>query len=245
MQQEQPERSRPPVRERPAYTPIFNFPVLIAISIGLLVAVYGVQSLVLPASDEEWLLETFAFSPLRYVLPLGGQDLAWVWTPVTYSLLHGSWQHLLFNALWMSIFGTPVVRRIGTMRYLLFWIASAAVSAGFYALLHWGEPALLIGASGAISALMGAACRFAFPAGGSAYDPQRGHLYPRQPIGSVFRNRTVAVYILVWLFGNVVVGLGLPIFGEVDGAVAWEAHVGGFAFGFLLFGLFDRQPSQR
>lgn len=245
MEQDNQQEPVPEEPQRKANAPIFNFPALISFSIGLLVLIYGVQSLLLPLYWADWFVVTFAFIPARYVHPLTAEDLSWLWTPVSYSLLHASWQHLLFNVLWMSIFGTPVVRRIGTLRYFLFWIGSSAAAAALYALLHWGQAVLLIGASGAISALMGAACRFAFPANGRPYDPQKGHLYPLQSFGDVFTNRTVVVYIAAWLFGNVVVGLGLPIFGDIGGAVAWEAHLGGFVFGFVLFGLFDPKRHQR
>lgn len=219
--------------------PVFNFPAPIAVSLLLLVAIYLLQEYLLPPDLGEAFVVSLAFSPVRYVYPLAGQNLEWLWTPVTYSLLHGSWEHLFFNGLWLAAFGTPVVRRIGTGRYLVFWIVSAVVSAALHAALNWGAPTLLVGASGVISALMGAACRFAFPASGRAYNPQFGHLYPRQPVTAVFRNRTVTIFVLIWLFGNLVVGLGIPLFGDVGGIIAWDAHIGGFAFGFFCFGLFD------
>lgn len=245
MEQDNQPTSVPEEPQRKANAPIFNFPTLITFSIGLLVLIYVVQSLLLPPDWADWFVVTLAFIPARYVHAFAEQDMGWLWTPVSYSLLHGSWQHLVFNVLWMAIFGTPVVRRIGTVRYFLFWIGSSAFAAAFFALLHWGQAVLLIGASGAISALMGAACRFAFPANGRPYDPQKGYLYPLQSFGAVFTNRSVVAYIAAWLFGNVVVGLGLPIFGDLGGSVAWEAHLGGFLFGFALFGLFDPQRRQR
>ena len=157
---------------------------------------------------------------------------------MTYSLLHGSIEHVGFNSLWLAAFGAPVVRRIGTVRYLLFWIFSAAASAFFHAGLNWGDETLLVGASGVVSALMGAACRFAFPSG-RGYNRLSGHLYPRQPILAAFRNRTVVIFMVMWLLGNVLIALGLPLVGAESGEIAWDAHIGGFLFGFLLFALFD------
>lgn len=242
MTTEPPVNSEPSGEQPPPRQPVFNFPPPISVSILLLAALYLLQDYLLPSDMAEAFIVSLAFSPIRYVYPLAEQNLEWLWTPVTYSLLHGGWQHLLFNALWLAAFGTPVARRIGTPRYILFWIVSAVAAAALHAALNWGEPTLLVGASGVISALMGAACRFAFPASGLAYNPQFGHLYPRQPITAVFRNRTVAIFILLWLFGNLVVGLGIPLVGDIEGAIAWDAHLGGFAFGFLFFGLFDPQP---
>ncbi|MCX8997731.1 rhomboid family intramembrane serine protease [Rhizobiaceae bacterium BDR2-2] len=219
--------------------PVFNFPAPITLSILLIIGLYVLPAYLLPADLSEAFVISLAFSPVRYVYPLTGQNLEWLWTPVTYSLLHGGWEHLLFNALWLAAFGTPVVRRIGTTRFVLFWIVSAVAAAILHAVLNWGEVTLLIGASGVISGLMGAACRFAFPASGRAYNPQFGHLYPRQSILSAFGNRTVAIFIAIWLFGNLVIGLGIPLFGDLGGAIAWDAHLGGFAFGFFCFALFD------
>ena len=224
--------------------PAFNLPRILVLSLALLVVLYLVQEYVLTGDTQVAFIVTLAFTPIRYVYPLAEQGLVWLWTPVTYSLLHGSIEHLLFNSLWLAAFGAPVVRRIGTVRYLLFWILSAAASAFFHAGLHWGEETLLIGASGVVSALMGAACRFAFP-DGRGYDRSFGHLHPRQTVIGAFSNRTVVFFIAMWLIGNVLVAVGLPLFGGESGAIAWDAHIGGFLFGFLLFALFDPVRSRQ
>ncbi len=227
-----------------ASPPIFNMPQALSMTLALLFAIYGIWAYVL---NDEWqsiIFVHFGFTPLRYVYPLMDQDLAWLWTPVTYSLLHGSLQHIGFNVLWLAAFGAPVIRRIGTLRYILFWILSAATAAFFHAALHWGQETILVGASGVVSALMGAACRFAFN-GRRGYDRIGGHLNPRQSILGAFRNRTVVIFTLMWLLGNVLIALGLPLVGADVGEVAWDAHIGGFLFGFLLFGAFDPIPVVR
>lgn len=221
--------------------PIFNMPRSLTVSLGLLLVIYLVWAYLLDEASQTFILVQFGFTPLRYAYPLGEQDWAWLWSPVTYSLLHGSIEHIGFNALWLAAFGAPVIRRIGTLRYVLFWILSAAAAAFFHAAIHWGEETLMVGASGVVSALMGAACRFAFPPSGG-YDRVWGHLYPRQSVLAVFRNRTVVIFTLMWLFGNVLVALGLPLLGADAGEIAWDAHIGGFLFGFLLFALFDPAP---
>jgi membrane associated rhomboid family serine protease len=218
--------------------PVFNLPRVLVISLLLLAGLYMVQEYILVGDQHIAFIVTLAFTPVRYVFPLAEQGYEWLWTPVTYSLLHGSIEHILFNALWLMAFGAPVVRRIGAVRYVIFWILSAAASAFFHAALHWGQETLLIGASGVVSALMGTACRFAFPAG-QGYDRRFGHLYPRQSILGAFSNRTVVMFTAMWLFGNLLVAIGLPLIGSDSGAIAWDAHVGGFLFGFLFFGLFD------
>ena len=113
----------------PERVPVFNLPGAILAALALLGLIYAAQALLLSAATVEWLTFTFGFLPLRYVYPLSEQGLAWLWTPVTYSLLHGSLEHLAFNGLWLAAFGTPVVRRIGNGRFVLYWIASAAAGA--------------------------------------------------------------------------------------------------------------------
>jgi membrane associated rhomboid family serine protease len=232
-------RAEPADEER---QPVFNLPGVLMLSLLLIVGIYVIDTYLLDEGLQSEVLIEFAFTPLRYVYPLSAQGLEWLWTPVTYSLLHGSIEHVGFNALWLAAFGAPVARRIGTVRYVLFWILSAAAAAFFHAALNWGEQTVLIGASGVVSALMGAACRFAFPERGG-YDRTFGHLYPRQTILGAFRNRTVVIFTVMWLAGNVLIAVGIPLVGGGAGEIAWDAHIGGFLFGFLLFALFDPVPA--
>lgn len=236
-QRNQDEEYRGGAAEPAARQPVFNLPRSLSLTMLLLGGLFAADAFLLGAQERSMLLFYLAFTPLRYVYPLAEQGLEWLWTPVTYSLLHGGIEHLLFNALWLLAFGAPVVRRIGTFRYILFWAMSAAASAFFHAALHWGDQTILIGASGVVSALMGAACRFAFPARGG-FNRIYGHLFPRQSVLASFRNRTVAVFIAIWLAGNLLIAAGLPLVGGA-GEIAWDAHIGGFLFGFLLFGFFD------
>lgn len=230
--------------ERPS-EPVFNLPGLLVITLVLLAVVYLVGEYLLSDDGYAWYLFTFGFIPMRYVVPFSQQGMEWLWTPITYSLMHGSTMHIVFNGLWLAAFGTPVMRRIGAVRFILLWCLSAAASAFGHAALNWHDMTVLIGASGVVSALMGAACRFAFPPHGGGFNPALGHLYPRQSIIAAFKNRTVVIFTVMWLLGNVLVAVGVPIFGDAAGAIAWDAHIFGFAFGFLLFDLFDPLPRQK
>ncbi|MFN7011078.1 MAG: rhomboid family intramembrane serine protease [Allorhizobium sp.] len=230
----------PQDKPAPERVPVFNLPGAILAALVPLGLIYAAQALLLPASTVQWLTITFGFLPLRYVYPLSEQGLEWLWTPVTYSLLHGSLEHLAFNGLWLAAFGTPVVRRIGTFRFVLFWIASAAAGAAVHAAVNWGQPSIMIGASGVVSALMGSACRFAFGRPGrAAFQHHVGFQPPRLGILEALSQRTVRVFIIAWFFGNIAIAFGLPLFGDLSGTIAWDAHIGGFLFGFLLFALFD------
>ncbi|MBB3947590.1 membrane associated rhomboid family serine protease [Rhizobium skierniewicense] len=229
----------------PQKTPVFNLPGVLVAILGVLIAVHVISTYLLSEDAYGWFLYTFGFIPLRYAVPLSQQGLEWLWTPITYSFLHGGIEHILFNGLWLMAFGAPVLRRIGTLRFILLWCVSSAVAAFGHAFLNWGDVTVLIGASGVVSALMGAACRFAFPANGGRYHPAIGHRLPRQGIVEALTNRTVLIFTLMWLFGNVLIAVGIPLFGDVGGEVAWDAHIFGFLLGFLFFALFDRKDAVR
>jgi membrane associated rhomboid family serine protease len=96
----------------------------------------------------------------------------------------------------------------------------------------------LVGASGAISGMMGAAARFGFRTGRGA--GRSGFQGPLLTIPEALRSRTVITFLAVWFIINLATGLASGIPG-VEGAIAWEAHVGGFLAGFLGVRLFDRR----
>jgi membrane associated rhomboid family serine protease len=218
--------------------PAFNLPGSLVAVLALLIAIHVARTYLLSASADEFVLLHFAFIPARYAIPFTEQDLGWLWSPVTYSLLHGSWEHLIFNAFWMVAFGAPVVRRIGLVRLFLFWCLSAIAAVAFHTALHWGEMILVVGASGVVSGLMGAAARFVFSPSGRI-SRQFAHLNRRLTIPEALSNRSVLVFSGIWFLTNFLIGFG-QVFGSVEGgAIAWEAHIGGFLFGFLFFPMFD------
>lgn len=163
------------------------------------------------------------------------------WTVLTYAFLHGGWVHLGLNGIWMVAFGTPVARRFGAVRFLVFM----AVAAVWGAIAHWlCYPygfAPVVGASAAISGLMGAAVRFMF-----RFDniPAEAHLGPPLGLSAVFRDRRALSFIVVWFVTNSLFGAGSISFGLTDAPVAWQAHVGGFVAGLLLFPWFDPFPQE-
>jgi membrane associated rhomboid family serine protease len=224
-----------PLRE----PPIFNLPAGILVALGVICGIYGLQELVLSEAVNQWIAVEFGFSPVRYLYLLSEQSLAWLWSPVTYSLLHGSFEHLAFNSLWLAAFGTPVCRRIGGLRFGIFWIVASIAAAALHAAVNWGLPSLMVGASGVISALMGAACRFAFGDRQRNFYRATGLEPPLLSVGQALADRTVTVFIIVWFLGNVAIAVGLPILGTGSAAIAWDAHIGGFLLGFFCFAIFD------
>lgn len=229
--------------------PIFNIPVVIVGILALLALVHGVRALFLSEREDFDLLLLFAFIPARYdpSLVLGGSVPgglgAQIWTFVTYAFLHADSMHLGVNALWLLAFGSAVARRFGALRFLSFFVVTAAAGALVHLAAHRGELAPMIGASASISGAMAAAMRFAFQRGGPlgfwrAAD-ERAYRVPALPLTGVLRDPRVFAFLIVWFGVNILFGVGsLPIVGEGQ-SVAWEAHIGGFLAGLLLFSLFD------
>lgn len=221
--------------------PIFNLPGIITLSLLILIAIQALLSLaafLAPASRlDEYIYFYGGFISARYSAAGMSADFSWLWTPVTYSLLHGGWQHLIFNSVWLAIFGSPVARRIGTFRYVLFWILTAIISALAFFAFDPSSQSLLVGASGVISAFTGAACRFVWSPR-RRFGTETGRSGPLLSIGEALSNRSVLSFVVVWFLANVVFAALSPVGATM--AVAWQAHLGGFIAGFLLFPLFDR-----
>ncbi len=235
--------------------PIFNVPSIVVVLLVLLGLVHAVRELVLSPAADRLLLLTFAFVPARYdptLLPGGllpGGFGAQIWTFFTYALIHADLTHLGFNAIWLLAFGSPVARRFGALRFLAFFLVTVAAGALAHLITHAGERVVMVGASAAISGMMGAATRFAFQPGGSldfwrprGVDPD--HI-PAAPLWDALRNPRVLTFLVVWFALNLLFGVGSLSIVGYDQNVAWEAHVGGFAAGLLLFSLFDPVAPQR
>lgn len=233
-----------PPRER-----IFNVPVVVLFLLAVIGLVYAVYELVLTRDQTTTFLVLFSFIPARYDLRLlSGESWAsgWgaaVWTFVTYSFIHGSLAHVFFNGVWLLAFGTPVARRFGWRRFLVFFLMTAAVGAAVHLSVHFGDRLPMVGASAAISGAMAAAMRFAFqrggPLGGLGNRDDDAYRVPATPLSVTLRDPRLLAFVVVWFGVNLLFGLGaIDIPGE-DMPIAWEAHIGGFLAGFLGFTLFD------
>ncbi|EDQ32985.1 putative membrane protein [Hoeflea phototrophica DFL-43] len=220
----------------PRNPPIFNIPNVVLAMLLIMVAIQVTLDAALPPDTVNALFIETAFIPQRYAFDAAGQGGAYYWSPITYSLLHGGYAHLALNGFWLAAFGTVVARRIGWVRFVAFWILSSIAAAALFLAFHWGDRSVMVGASGVVSALMGAASRFAFSSGG--FQREYAHLNPRMSIAQSLSNRTVVVFLAVWFGINMLAAFGFS-FDAGESAIAWEAHVGGFLFGFFMFALFD------
>jgi membrane associated rhomboid family serine protease len=228
---------------------MFNVPVVILAMIAAISLVHAFLVLVLTDSQTNEFLRLFAFFPSRYnfdVLAAQPWTRGWgaaVWTFVTYAFIHGDLNHLFFNALWLLAFGTPVARRFGAPRFIAFCLVTAAAGAAVHLATHIGERLPMVGASAAISGAMAAAMRFAFQRGGPLGALRAGdkeaYLVPAAPLAQMLRDLRVLAFLAVWFGVNLLFGLGGIAMPGIEQAIAWQAHVGGFVAGLLLFALFD------
>ncbi len=164
---------------------------------------------------------------------------AW-WTPLTYAFLHGDWTHLSVNCISLAAFGSPVARRFGAKRFLSFLAVSAIAGALMHLLFHPYDLAPVVGASAAISGTMAAVARFAFTPGaplaerGNVSQPGNGSTSLRH----FASNRRAMYFIVAWFGVNLLFGM-FPQAAGASSLIAWEAHLGGFLAGLLLFDFFD------
>jgi membrane associated rhomboid family serine protease len=166
------------------------------------------------------------------------------WTFLSYALLHGSMAHVGLNVLWLVAFGAPVARRFGPWRFLALLGIATVAGAVAQTIAHPREVQAIVGASAAVSGAMAAAVRFVFQPGenlGRRLDPEAEVLgrAPPLPLSRLLGSRQAVGFLAAWFVLNLLFGvLALP-FGLSDQPIAWEAHIGGFLAGLLLFSALD------
>jgi membrane associated rhomboid family serine protease len=223
--------------------PMFNAPSCVIAVLGSLLAVHLLRNVLTDGQDEWWVL-ALSFIPARFsnggeALP-GGQLAAFT-SFVTHQFVHLDAAHLLVNSAWLLAIGSIVARRIGGLRFISLYLVSGIAGALVFWIANRGLAVPVIGASGAVSGLMGAVVRFMFKAISQQRGPELREnpaAIPRAPLMEVLRDRRALVMIGSMVGMNLLLGLGL---GKLiaEGGIAWEAHLGGFAAGLLLFAWFD------
>jgi membrane associated rhomboid family serine protease len=233
----------------PAREPLLTLPGALTAYIVLLAVIH--LHVLLPRDLENWVIDVFGFIPKRYdstllVGGIPGGEGAKVWTFVTYSLLHANLTHIGFNVLWLLPFGSALARRFGALRFFVFMAVTAAAGALAYLLTNEHGLDAMIGASASVSGAMAAAIRFAFVRGSFlSFDRSNANAaakVPAQPLWRALRDRRVLSFLAIWFGVNIVFGLGSIGIGTEGVNVAWQAHIGGFLAGLLLFSLFDPVP---
>jgi membrane associated rhomboid family serine protease len=228
--------------QRPSREPFLNAPAIVFWLIGVLVVAHVGREL-LPEPWPEDLLEQFAFIPARYsaaALAARGipePGLVDQLVPfISYMFLHGNYTHLGVNSLWLLAFGPIVAKRLKTTKFLLFFLFCGVASAALHLAFYFGVVELVVGASGAIAGLMGAAIRIFYGRMLFRHVTAEGVAPPLAPLIS----RPIMGFTAIWLVANFiagVTGLGLT---DPTQSVAWVAHLGGYFAGILTISFFDR-----
>ena len=150
-------------------------------------------------------------------------------TLISSMFMHGSLMHLGGNLLYLWIFGDNVEHRFGPRAFLLFYLVSGLAGSIARIAMDPGSPTPLLGASGAISGVLGAYLV----------------LFPRNKVNALVAfvfviSIPAVVAIGLWIVLQVLGGLGSYAAGPSAGGVAYAAHIGGFAAG-VLMGLIMRR----
>jgi membrane associated rhomboid family serine protease len=158
------------------------------------------------------------------------QGLTWS-SVLTSMFMHGSWEHLIGNMIFLWVFGNNIEDSMGHLRFIAFYLICGVAAAGAHILLAPASPVPAVGASGAISAIMGAYVV----------------LYPNVRVYTwfppIFFFPIRAFFLLgYWFLIQLAMGVVTagPEMGEEGGVAVW-AHVGGFAAGLLLIKVFEKR----
>jgi rhomboid family protein len=162
-----------------------------------------------------------------------------IWTPLTSMFLHGGWGHIIGNLLFFWVFGNNIEDSMGRVRFVVFYLICGLIAAGSHIALEPRSPVPTVGASGAISGVLGAYLI----------------LYPRVRVRMLFWFllfiRVIPVpawaVLLWWFLWQLIAGLPqlMTVRPEVSSGVAVWAHIGGFLAGVILVKLFVNEDLHR
>jgi membrane associated rhomboid family serine protease len=198
---------------------------LLIILVNVLVWLYEVS---LPAPALNQFFASLALIPLRIT---NAPNAGAIFTLFSSMFMHAGWLHIIGNMLYLWIFGDNVEDRLGRGLFLLFYLAGGVLAALAQVAFAPGSQVPILGASGAIAAVLGAYLVL-FP-----------HQRVRNLVIIFFFIRTVelpAIVVLgLWFILQILSGI-TAITTTASGGTAWFAHIGGFVFG-LLVGALARQ----
>jgi membrane associated rhomboid family serine protease len=208
-------------------TPRRSVPLVTLLLIGVNVAVFLHQITLSQAAGDAF-IRTYALVPAKISLALAGRHytLAQALVPLfTCMFLHGGFLHILGNMWFLWIFGGNVEDRFGSFVYLLFYLVCGIGSGVSQLLFSWGSHIPSLGASGAISGVLGAYIVF-FPG---------SRILTLVPLFIIWFTARIPAVIFIGLWFIIQFLSGLSSLGAAAaGGVAWWAHVGGFLIGLSL-----------
>lgn len=211
-----------------------SFPIVNWLLVIANILVFLLEISLSPAGLERF-IQTYALTPslLTANLPFS------LTTLFTHMFLHSGWFHIISNLWVLIIFGDNVEDRMGSGRYLIFYIFGGLAAGLLQTFMTPGSSIPSLGASGAIAAVLGAYLLF--------YPGARVITFVPIFILGWFVNIPAVIYLGFWFVLQLFSGLTALVTpsGLSMGGIAWFAHIGGFVFGLLFGRLFARRNPQR
>jgi membrane associated rhomboid family serine protease len=149
---------------------------------------------------------------------------------LTHMFMHGSWMHLLGNMWFLWLFGNNIEDSMGRLRFVVFYLLCGLAAAAGQIVTAPSSPIPMVGASGAISGVMGAYLVL-YP---------KVRVYTLVPLGFFLTSMALPAWVMLGYWFLIQFVSGLASFGGEVGGVAFWAHVGGFVAGVVLVKLFAR-----
>jgi membrane associated rhomboid family serine protease len=162
------------------------------------------------------------------LFPYGTLQPERAYTLITSIFLHVNWIHALFNSMWILFLGSLAQPHLGSLRFVLFFLLCGVGGGMFAAGLNWGEPGFGIGASGAAFGLLGGGAFF-------LVDTSKESTFGKVRKLVIYAAVMMLVLNFAYAFSGFASMIGVP------GRVSWEAHLGGFLTGMVLFPLLQRR----
>jgi len=218
-----PVRDEIPTRRTPVVTYL-----LIAVNVVVFLWMFA-----LPESTLEAVFYQYAMTPSHFA---DGVTLIDISTIFTSMFMHAGLAHIGGNMVYLWIFGDNVEDRLGRFGYLCFYLVGGVIAALTHLLTNWGSDIPTVGASGAISAVLGAYLVL-FPA---------SRIATFIPLGFFSRLTVVPAAVVLGLWFVMQLFDGVLALGGADvGGVAVWAHIGGFVAGMVMVKLIPTKPGSK
>jgi len=207
-----------------------SFPIVNTIFIALNIAVFIYE--IWFTNDSRLFLYMYGLVPAVVTTDLEIGIINRVYPFFTSMFLHAGWMHIIGNMIFLYIFGDNIEHRMGHIKYLFFYILTGTIAALIQFLININSTIPIVGASGAISGVLGAYLLF-FP---------KSRILTVVPILFFIRliHLPATVFIFVWFLIQFLGGISSAGRASDVGGVAFWAHLGGFAAGLILARHFDK-----
>lgn len=206
------------------------------VTLTIIVACVTLFLVIVPGAERWQFVRQWGTVPARLFdpnTPVLQQLIELRWLRLATSLfIHAGWLHLVGNMLFLMIFGVPAERALGPLRFLLLFLLGGALANLAEAVILSNTNAPIVGSSGAVSAIIGAYLGL-FP---------RARLGLVLPLGMFLEFVRIPAPLLIGFWA--LLQIAFTFVGPAFGAVAWWAHIAGFAAG-LLFALVSKPAIAR